>query len=226
MTNKTSAYNLLWVAPRVMPRVQPIRDKTLENILHIASQNRSTDVRLWVDSKRLTPKQKKWVEARVIGPNLRPLDLRSIPEYVAEPLYQRPDLNGAWRSGYDSIIWKQVDAARILAALQGDYQQSFYSDADITNLKVNSEEVQKRMRTFGMLLGCTEYHSFENQLFAFAKEKRELFKKLYLATLRSIKQENKDNGFLEFRRFFYSEEARKNDNLFVAKYDGSQAGFK
>ena len=124
-------------------------------MLGIAKRNPNVDVKLWVDSKRMTNTQMKWVRNTVgecSSHNMSLLDLRTIPEYNNHYFYNQPDNSPNWRLDKHSLIWRQVDAARILACLQGDYDQVFYSDADITNLRVDSDEVQGRLTRHGIIL--------------------------------------------------------------------------
>ena len=70
-------------------------------------------------------------------PNVQLKDLRSIPEYDKEPLYNEAETDPHWRDGGQaSLIWRQVDAAKILVSLQGNYDQTFFADLDHAHLGI------------------------------------------------------------------------------------------
>ena len=238
---QTKAYNLLWVAPRLpeqgdlryLNSKPPMPAKTVENVRGIAQGNRGVDVRLWVDSERITAEQYGWLERMTENcpsRNLSLLDLRMIAEYQEEELYRQPDTNLDWRANKQSLIWRQVDAARILVCLQGDYDQTFYSDADIRNLRVNARKVQRPMQKYGMLF-C--YHATlgipENGLFGFTRREKDSFRRLYNETVRYVK-DFKRNGYdrytqfldrIEMDRRIPTEEMRF--NVFARDFDGTEA---
>ena len=121
----------------------------------IAKRNHTVDVQIWIDSKRMTGAQERWLEnivKRYPGNNLRLFDLRSIPEYEANPFFDQPD--DPHDADYKhSMIWRQVDTARILVCLQGNHDQVFYSDIDISNLNINSDEIQDKLRKHKVIFG-------------------------------------------------------------------------
>src|SRR3989344_3387328 len=206
------AYNLLWLRLKfptdkknTKEPPQTIPNLTMENMVGIAKRNPQVDVRLWIDSQRMTDAQICWLEDETRIPSSRNLslcDLRTIFEYNEYPLYNLADNSSNWRVDKHSLIWRQVDAAKILTCLQGDYEQIFYSDLDITNLVVNSKEVQNPLKKHGIVLsgwvdekgGPTYY---ENQLFGFDDRKREFFKLLYYKTLKDVVT-RLENGYLSY----------------------------
>jgi hypothetical protein len=222
----TQAYNLLWLSPdfATFAKIEyfeipglsssefhkPIPPKTVENIQNIAKQNPEVDVRLWIDSKRLTQEQRDWLENMVSQSELKNLvihDLRTISEYCSTPLFNKSDDSPYWRADKKSLIWRVVDTARILASLQGDYDQSFYSDADITNLRVNSDEVQQALSNHGCIVsGWADEKSrgMENQLFGFNKVNKDLFRSLYEQTLHDVEY-TFENGYPTFISFIRHE---------------------
>ncbi|MBI2103219.1 hypothetical protein HYT55_05225 [Candidatus Woesearchaeota archaeon] len=237
---QTKAYNLLWVAPRLPEqRVRyvnfqsPMPAKTVENVRGIAQRNKSVDVRLWVDSERITAEQYGWLEKMTKdcpSRNLSLSDLRMIAEYREEELYRQPDTNPDWRANKQSLIWRQVDAARILVCLQGDYDQIFYSDADVKSLRVNARKVQRPLQKYGMVF-C--YHTPlgipENGLFGFTRREKDSFRRLYNQTVRYVK-DFEHNGYhpyvqfldqIEMDRGIPSEEMRF--AVFVKDFDGTEA---
>ncbi len=183
----TKAYNLLWIAPTFTASGeefrQPIPDQTIENMYGIAGINPTTDIHLWIDSRRMTDAQTGWLE-KMIGncqsSNMTLHDFRSVPEYNNHSFYNQPDNSPNWRLDKNSLIWRQVDAARILACLRSGQDQVFYSDADVTNLVVDSDEVQSKLKKHGIILaGAVDeksgYPWYENQLFGFDGRKRGFF---------------------------------------------------
>ncbi len=233
----SKAYNLLWIPPRFPdksitegisefsgletlsqiperegpPFCQPIPDKTVKNMIGIAERNESVDVRLWIDSQRMTRPQMQWLQEMTEGcppQNLRLADLESIAEYRNDVWYHIPDNSSQWRSDKHSLIWRQVDTARILASLQGNYEQVFYSDADITNLVVDSVPVQEIIRKHGVIVAGWKNNvraiEYENQLFGFTHARKNLFWRLYSQTIEWAKSFG-ENGYSSFLSFINEE---------------------
>lgn len=196
---KKQALNFLWLGldlpaipcPYEDHIYNPMPSEYIENVNRAAKNNPETDTSLWVDSERLTPLQYAWLKAALPAP-VKLQDLRSIPEYNSEALYNEGDANKCWREENDqsSLIWRQVDAAKVLITLQGDYEQSFFTDMDYAHLELNSDEIQERMNEYGFLIGeysCTSdldiERKIENQFFGITKENKEFFKDLYVKTI-------------------------------------------
>ena len=235
----TKAYNLLWISPSFPASgeglMQPIPDTTIENMYGIAGRNPNTDVRLWIDSRRMTDAQISWLEQIMEerpSSNMTLHDFRSVPEYTNHSFYNQPDNSPNWRFDKHSLIWRQVDAARILACLQGSYDQIFYSDADVANLVIGSDEIQSRLKKHGIILaGAVDeksgYPWYENQLFGFDSRKRGFFRLLYDRTLRDV-AERRENGYSSYIDLINSElKGREGidtqDIVFQARYDGTVA---
>ncbi len=229
----TQAYNLLWLTPRFAtpsePFRQPIPAKTLENMIRIAQKNPAANVRLWVDSKRMSDSQMEWL--RRIGrenstSNLQLLDLRTIPEYDENYLFQQEDMSPNWRDNKHSAIWRQVDAAKLFVCLQGDYDQVFYSDTD-TIIPVDSNEVQRRLVRHGLVVGgglSDEGRAwFENQAFGFNRDRLNFFRILYYKTMEGMMR-GPDNGYATFidsmRKLMGSE---SNEVVMKFEHDGTYA---
>jgi hypothetical protein len=236
----TRAYNLVWMSPRYYRGGQtevrqPIQSATMENIFNIAKQNPETEVKFWTDFPRMAPSQLSWLEANFsdcLTHNLKLHDLRTIPAFANEEFYSQEDDFANWRSHKDSLIWRQVDSARILATLQGSYGQTFYSDVDITNLVINTSEVQKPMKKYGLIIGGGGLAKpisawYENQLFGFDERQRSFFRELYTRTLQGAIYE-KRNGYAPFVNLIRKElipivRNKKIGFIFRAKYDRTEA---
>ena len=234
----TKVYNLLWVSPTFpVPGEQfwqPVPRQTVENMQGIAERNRTVDVQLWVDSIRMTGAQSEWLEKMTEECKLHNFslhNLRTIPEYSNNPFYNQPDNSRNWRFNKHSLIWRQVDAARILACLQSSHDQVFYSDADITNLVVDSSEVQSRLKKHGIILSGGVHEKvgpwYENGLFGFNPTKRDFFRLLYDTTLRDVVME-RENGYGSYINMIDSELKEKEnidlrEIVFQARYDGTAA---
>jgi hypothetical protein len=213
----TKAYNLVWIAPRNFPVPteqffgEPIPHPTIANMYGIAERNPDGDIRLWVDSRRMNDAEMGWLE-RTVGEcssnNLTLHDFREVPEYREHPLYNQSDYSVEPHFQKDSLIWRQVDAARILACLCSPHDQVFYSDIDITNLVVNSSEVQKRLKKHGIILAGGVFETgnpwYENQLFGFDRRKRKFFRQLYERTLTDAVKRRK-NGYPSYVKLIESE---------------------
>ena len=235
----TKAYNLLWIAPTFPVSGeefrQPIPDQTIEDMYGIAERNPTSGVQLWIDSRRMTNTQLGWLE-RMIGncqsENMTLRDFRDVSEYDNHPLYNRPDDSPNWRLDKHSLIWRQVDAARIIACLHSNHDQVFYSDADVTNLVLDSDEVQSRMGKHGIILaGAVDeksgYPWYENQLFGFDGRKRDFFRQLYDRTLRDVvtKGENGYGSYIDLINSELKERERidTREIVFQARFDGTVA---
>jgi len=231
------AYNLLWVRPDFAKQGeafrQPIPSKTVENMRGIAIRNTGVDVRLWIDSGRMAESQMRWLRdmlGETPSGNMSLHDLRSIPEYNNQYLYNQCETSQEWRFNKHSLIWRQVDAARILVCLQGDYDQEFYSDADVTNLEINSEEVQSRLAKHGIILGGgigdSGYAWYENQLMGIDRRGRNFFRALYDRTVKEVMRG--ENGYGAYIDLINSELKRKmgidtKEIVFQSRYDGTVA---
>lgn len=211
----TKAYNLVVIAPRNFPVScyeflrKPIADRTIVNMYGIAERNPDVDMQLWVDSRRMTDAEMGWLEGIVgecASENMTLHDFCKIPEYRDHPLYNQSDYSSEPHFHKDSLIWRQVDAARILACLCSSHDQVFYSDTDVANLVISSDEVQNRLKKQGVILagGINERGRswYENQLFGFDRRKRTFFSRLYERTLSDalIRRENGYRSYVEFIR--------------------------
>lgn len=189
-----AVYNLVWIPNG---GGNEIPEKYLENLKTITKQNANHDVKLWIDSKKMVPSEMSRLERIAKDSNLSIPNLREIPEYDGGELYNQEQDEPLLVSTKYSLIWRQVDTARILVCLQGDYEQAFYSDLDVVNLKIDSDEIQNRIKKLGMVIGrfpdgFCPYG--ENGLFGFDKTQREFFISLYEETEKFVLR-NKCNGF-------------------------------
>lgn len=233
----SQAYNLLWLSPRFARErgsqyYDPIPEKTVANMLITAQRNPQADVRLWVDSQRLTEQQMEFLREMCgrSGGNLGIQDLRSIPEYSQTSLFNRSDTSGNWRADKQSLIWRQVDAAKLLVCLQGDYDQVFFSDADITNLTIASPEVQGRMTKHGIIMGGGVREDngsawFENQMFGFDQRWTSFFRNLYEATIRevSMRGENGWHAFIDLTNTDLRSRVDAREIVYRCEHDGTIA---
>jgi len=217
---KKQALNFLWINLELPARkdpkdgyiYNPMPSEYIENMRKAAKLNPNADTSLWVDSKRLSPLQYSWIKATIAPTQLK--DLRSIPEYNNEDLYSKGDTNPNWREGLKhSLIWRQVDAAKILIALQSsDYEQSFFVDMDFAHIELDSPDVQKRIEKFGFLIGGYRLKHkditdkiIENQFFGITSKSKPLFKEIYKKSLDDAYAGY--NGWKVFRNAF--EEKRR-----------------
>lgn len=198
----SQVYNLLWI-PRELPAefspgktsYQPFPREYFDNALAIAALNPDVEVHLWIDSSRMDATTKRILEndlkkagdeGRHPG-NIVVRDLQEIPDYKHGIFNQRAPQEELinWRNDpqKNSLIWRQIDLAKILICKQGNYDQVFFSDLDCTNFKVNSPDVQAAMTKHGMVLGgeidpTTTEETLENQLLGFDNRTRRGFLEL------------------------------------------------
>src|SRR5262249_40393716 len=155
---------------------QPLPANYIENVRRAAATNPSAEIMLWVDSKRLTERQLSYLKNAIEEghPNAHLKDLRDIPAYSQQPLYNQAETESTWRAeGQTALIWRQVDAAKVLVSLQGNFDQTFFCDLDHAHLKINSSPVQRALKKHGLFVGSTgdsQYVSIENQLWGFKRD--------------------------------------------------------
>ncbi len=161
---------------------RPLPHKYIENLRDAGKAHPAAEIDLWIDSQRLTEKQMDYLKAVVEEglPNVHVRDLRSIPAYDNEKLYNEAETNANWRLNQETVIWRQVDAAKILISLQGTFDQTFFADLDKAHLDIESDEVQKRLTDHGMFIGS----GHENQLWGLDNSKRKFFEEYYEEALR------------------------------------------
>lgn len=199
----TQVYNFLWLNLDMPPKDdpedgsirEPLKPRYIQNVREAALDNPATDVFLWVDSKRLTEKQMIFLQESLEEdiPNVKLKDLRTIPAYDEEPIYNEAETNKKWRSGSQtSTIWRQVDTAKILITLQGNYDQSFFADIDHSKLGINSIKVQEMLDKHGLMIGASSATGFsvENQLWGMARSRRPFFESYYITALKSAYKGN------------------------------------
>lgn len=192
----SQVFNFLWINLDLPPPPDPadgsiripLPENYVENVRKAGAENPGTRIVLWVDSKRLTERQMAYLQQSVEDglPNVHLQDLREIPAYNNEPLYNEAEKNERWRSnGQRSTIWRQVDAAKILVSLQGDFDQSFFADLDHAHLKINSPVVQGMIEKHGLMIGSSSasYASIENQLWGFDRSRHDFFMRYYKTSL-------------------------------------------
>lgn len=193
----TRALNFLWINldlpapadPEDGSIRQPLPAKYIDNIRNASEAHPDTQMILWVDSRRLTERQYAFLQDALEDdrPNVHLKDLRSIPAYDKEELYNQAETDPNWRNGGQrAVIWRQVDAAKILVSLQGNFDQSFFADLDHAHLDVASEKVQTMLEKQNIMIGASSDTSLnvENQLWGFSRGGRRFFEDYYPAALR------------------------------------------
>ncbi|TAL39137.1 MAG: hypothetical protein EPN97_02965 [Alphaproteobacteria bacterium] len=194
----SQAVNFLWINldlpappdPEDGSVRQPLPQRYIANVRGAAAARPDAQFLLWMDSKRLTPRQWEFLQGSLEDelPNAHLKDLRSIPAYDHESLYNEGETNPKWRdSGQRSLIWRQVDAAKILISLQGKYDQTFFADLDHAHLDIDSEKVQRMLFKNGLMIGSSGSSclSIENQLWGFVPARRKFFEEYYKTGLKS-----------------------------------------
>lgn len=145
-------------------------------------------------------------------------------------MFNNGEYSSNWRdSQKNSLIWRQVDVAKVLISLQGDFDQVFFADIDFASLIVNSSDVQTMLKKHGILFRGFLHEdkaNFENQLWGFTKERRGFFERLYVNTLQSA--HDGLNGYHAFidqiKGDLENEEGiDTKDICFVGEHDGSSA---
>jgi hypothetical protein len=168
---------------------EPLPRKYVESIRRAGKDNPNADVMLWVDSKRLTRRQMEFLKAALEEgrPNVHLKNLRALNKYRHNPLYNERESNANWRNGgKHSLIWRQVDAAKVLISLQGDYDQTFFCDLDYARLPIGGKEIQGMLQKHHFMVGSGDNScksSIENQLWGFERSRKPFFESYYEAAL-------------------------------------------
>lgn len=207
----SKALNFLWLsldAPvcgghQDQPFRQPLPAHYLPNIVKTADANPKTDVILWVDTWRHSEAQMQYMReelATASGQNICLKDLRSIEAYRAEPLFNtNADVPNWCDEDKRSVMWRQVDLAKVLISLQGRYDQTFYADLDYAAITPDSPTLQHQLAKQGLIVRGSfrdDRPRFENQVWGFDQRHRVFFEELYAQTRRAASKG--ENGYAVF----------------------------
>ena len=165
---------------------EPLPKKYIENVRKAGAVHPSAQIVLWVDSQRLTLRQMDYLRLSIEDgrPNVHLQDLRTITAYDQEPLYNQAEINPDWRRSQDGLIWCQVDAAKVLVSLQGNFDQVFFADLDHAHLDIVSRQVQGALKKYGMFIGAAGL-MIENQTWGFNRRRIDFFERYYATALES-----------------------------------------
>jgi hypothetical protein len=228
------ALNLLWLNldlpalpdPEDGSLREPMPADYIAKARKAAESNPDTEVRLWIDSKRLTERQRTLLHERLeegLG-NISLQDLRAIPAYHKEPLFNKKETSESWRADKNSLIWRQVDAAKLLVSLEGDFDQSFFADLDLSHIQTNAPDVQGKLEKYGLFVGVGS-GVIENQIWGLDRSRKDFFQSLYEATLKDAA--GRKNGWDTLLRHVDALTAREKlgryDFCIFLRPDGSQA---
>jgi hypothetical protein len=171
----------------------PMPANYIEAVCRASRNNPHADVHLWMDFERLNADQIAYMRQRFQeqgSPNLELKNLRDIPAYSSENLFNQNNASFTWRAELKhDVIWRQVDAAKILICLQGDqYEQTFFADLDFAAIEIKDPFLQNTMQKYGLLVRGTidleaETAFLENQAWGFVSARKPLFAEIYRQTL-------------------------------------------
>lgn len=190
-------------APQLLPAFSP---GVAANVREIARNNPATEIDLWVDPARFNQRQNRWLQEFVSSspPNLQSCNLHDLSGYDT-PFFSEPDTSANWRDWYGSPIWRQVDGARLLVSADKRnerFRQICYSDADVTNLVVDSPRIQTLLAHRGFFVsgwtGVSPFPTFENQAWGFVPQHRRFFADALAATIDET-QRDSQCGIQPFR---------------------------
>ena len=197
----TQCLNYVWLGDTFARADEPYKDPMppgyVPNLIQTAATNPHVDIYIWVDYRRLTKQQLGFFQhavAQCLSANVSIRDLLTIPGYRNEPLYQGEEANKDWRGLKHSLIWRQVDAARVLVCIASlaSYDQVFYADWDITNLDINSDVIQRPVLQHGIVVSGKpdRWHSpcIENQMMGFGRKQCVFMNDLYCTTIEDAKR--------------------------------------
>lgn len=181
--------------------VQPIPTTNLAIIAKNAALNPEADVSVWFDYNRLSRAQlthlDKWA-TETQTENVHIKDMNEFDAYRCTSFFKQPETDKEWRKNKGSLIWRQVDAARLLLAQQQGYDHIFYADTDITNLDLNTPALQTRLEQFKIvLLRPSRQMPIDNGFWGIkAPDMQASFKTLYDQTMGEFSYKlSFDNGF-------------------------------
>ncbi|MFO1241944.1 MAG: hypothetical protein U1E36_01880 [Rickettsiales bacterium] len=210
------AYNMVWLSPKFVSSdnqnttsfFEPIPTHPLQSMMDAAQRNPSADVFLWIDSKRMTREQMEWLQATVVScpsGNFFLRDLRDIPRYCEEKLFNQPDDNLNWRQQKQSLIWAQVDTARVLVVEEclraGGYDNAAYADADVIDFDFQRPKIKKALEQYGVIIARQQKSSWvEHHMFAFNKSRLPELNALLDSTLDWVYRKHQ-NGYRPFQDF-------------------------
>lgn len=182
-----------WPGTKPQGFLLPMPANYIEAACRASHNNPNADVHLWMDFERLNTDQIAYMRQRFQeqgGPNLELKNLRDITTYRSENLYNLNNASHTWRRQLKhEVIWRQVDAAKILICLQGDqYEQTFFADLDFAALIIEDPFLQNTIQKHGLLVRAeidlkTRMTILENQAWGFTRKRASLFEVIYRQTL-------------------------------------------
>jgi hypothetical protein len=204
--------NYLWLRPaencqRAVKKTEDIIPPFLvQNILENREINRAPDIQLqfWHNPEHF-PVNATNVLMKIASSGIKLMDLRSLSDYTREPLYAYQDTAPDALKNQNSLLWRQIDAAKILIMMRSlpEDGQAISSDMDIKGIDVHSPKVQNPLSMYGVLLGAhgtfnrrLGYDCMENQLLGMDDRQKSFFQETYEDTLRmATRAKNPQNGY-------------------------------
>jgi hypothetical protein len=232
----TRVLNFMWLNLDFWPDgsvTLPMPAKYIDNVIKAGKQNedKDADIVLWVDKKRMTPRQWEFLQTALAeqgGANVHLKDLREIPEYAEADLFNKAETNPHWRDiSQSSLIWRQVDVAKILISLQGNYAQTFFADLDHAHVEIGSTDVQGMLKKDGLMVGSYDSRtsSIENQLWGFERHMRWFFEEYFAEALQAADEGKNAYEILRNRIKAMEEEGflKMEDICLLINNDGTEA---
>jgi hypothetical protein len=235
---KDKIYNLVWIGLAMANEggsfASPLPAEYIENLRETAISNPECVVVLWMDSKRLTITQQKFLEHKKseMPLNVQIKDLRTIRAYDKENLYNAETRDPNWRRDYHATIWSQVDAARLLVCLEclkSGYKSVAYADMDLKGIKLNSRPLNLGLQfnnaVFGLAQTKAGSQCQQNSFMAFTQNMKERLEGLYKDTLQ--RAQLRTNGYGLFVAFINSvrRTAQKPEHLMIPLTDIGVASY-
>ncbi len=166
--------NYIWVSESPLDENSDflgIPPEQLERTLRNTQEYDEADVVLWLDYKKLDPETRGQLaqDANPFNlPNIQIRDLNTVPDYTTNPLTAEDDVQ----------LFVKVDMARLQVLSHGfkttDYNEIYYADMDVPDLKLRSPELKDIMDKYGLTLG--QYYEdeiegmcYENSYMAFRR---------------------------------------------------------
>ena len=189
--------NFLWLNSELpdSPNYGRIPDVLVNNVLNTHNLNPNENFSFWHNPDQWSIAGQKQLQIlQNDGFNL--YDIKTYPEFNECNLFSQEI-----KKEKDRLLkWRQIDLAKVMISsiTLPNFEQTFFSDMDIKDLKVESPEVQKPMLKHGLIVGVGKSLSnlnFENQFFGFDKRNKEFLDYLLMKTTIITTIADGDNGY-------------------------------
>lgn len=189
--------NYLWLNSE-LPSSQDygrVPDVLVNNVLDTHNANPNVNFSFWNDLNKWSVYGQNQL-AKIETEGIKLCDIKSYPEFTNCTLFTQ-DIS----TQRDRLIkWRQIDLAKVMIAsiTLPMFEQTFFSDMDISGLKVDCPKVQEPMLKHGLIVGAGKSIralNFENQFFGFDQRNMDFLDYLLTMTKMVTTIADGDNGY-------------------------------